>query len=1222
MKTLRIFISSPGDVEEERNRARQVVEQLRRRYAGQLDLKPVLWEELPLQADTSFQQGIDLVLSDQGIDIAVFILWSRLGSPIGPLIRKDDGTEYRSGTEREFDLMLQAREQSDGQRPDILVYTRDDDHTFDERLRGKPTSEKDSLLQQKVLVENFIQEEFHDSSGRTNLRAYHSFDRPVTFTSRLRVHLQELLDPLVTGLSGPPVWEVEEKGSPFLGLEAFQPQHAPVFFGREDEILEARQALRRQARAGCAFLLIAGASGAGKSSLARAGILPAIVEYEVDDTISHWQTLILTPGELGPDPLAGFAQHLAKALPSLQDENAGDTRAFAEDIRTNADMLVRRVILPALAQTKAPGDVSAASPRLLLVVDQLEELLSGTDWNDTDRLAFAELLEALARSGQVWVLATLRADFLGSVQTLPPLAQMRSAGGQSDLLAPDVAALRQLIAEPARLAGLRFEERDGKSLTDTILSDAAGFAELLPLLSHLLEDLFEHRTPDNVLTFERYEQVGGVGGALARHADATYSSDQLDDAARNQLGPVLRRLVTLSGDDETVYVRQYPALESFSPAQRRLVDAFINARLLVTTPDGNVTLAHEILLRVWVPAHTWVSGNADFLRTRARVEARRKQGGLLLEGDPLLDLAKLHLGTRSRDPASDHEKSEDQDDFQCDDGFTPDQRSYLQDSLDAIATAQRQRERSRRRVIAALSVLALVSLVGGLLAAWQWQHAEQQRAEAEKQKEISEQTVQFITGMFEQIDPAIAQGREITVREVLDQASENIDGSFERNPETEWQIRTTLEIIYSKIGRAKHALKHANVMLSLANSIHAGRDHQEVALSLGRIAYNLDDLGKNSQAKPIHEAVLAMRLNLHQADHPEVADSITNIAYNLQMLGSYEEALKKYQSALEMQRRLHNGDHPSIATALNNVGYGLQALKRNNEALHKHKAALEMRQRFHKKDLTKVATSLNNVASCLQALDRKEEALQYFLTALEMLQRLHRRDHVFLASALNNIGGCLNSLGRFEEAVPYYQAGLEMNQRLFPNGHQNVANSLNNLAYCLQALGHYKKSLALYEDALRMNQRTLVDHHPKIANSHLNLANCYLDLDQLTQAQQHYAMWHELLKKNGIDWVVVATQVLANSQAERLGISTGDIILEQDGETVYTMQQFVRMRQNSKGRRAKLVLERDGKRIELDTEGGTLGVAVQDVIRPLAGAETDSAEPPNEAKVDEREASP
>jgi len=122
MKTLRIFISSPGDVAEERDKAKQVIAMLQRDYGDQVTLKPVLWEDLALGADASFQQGIDLMLSkDQGIDIAVFILWSRLGSPLGAAITKSDGSPYRSGTEREFDMMLEARKQSGDDRPFLLA---------------------------------------------------------------------------------------------------------------------------------------------------------------------------------------------------------------------------------------------------------------------------------------------------------------------------------------------------------------------------------------------------------------------------------------------------------------------------------------------------------------------------------------------------------------------------------------------------------------------------------------------------------------------------------------------------------------------------------------------------------------------------------------------------------------------------------------------------------------------------------------------------------------------------------------------------------------------------------------------------------------------------------------------------------------------------------------------------------------------------------------------
>ncbi|WP_075090737.1 hypothetical protein [Verrucomicrobium spinosum] len=131
MQTLRIFISSPGDVAEERKMAQQVIAALQQRYRGHLTLEAVVWEQLPIPATSSFQQGIDAVLTGpEKIDIAVFILWARLGTPLESGITKPDGTPYLSGTEREFDLMLEAFQQSGHQRPLILTYTRRDSDGF------------------------------------------------------------------------------------------------------------------------------------------------------------------------------------------------------------------------------------------------------------------------------------------------------------------------------------------------------------------------------------------------------------------------------------------------------------------------------------------------------------------------------------------------------------------------------------------------------------------------------------------------------------------------------------------------------------------------------------------------------------------------------------------------------------------------------------------------------------------------------------------------------------------------------------------------------------------------------------------------------------------------------------------------------------------------------------------------------------------------------------
>jgi WD40 repeat protein len=703
-KALRIFISSPGDVVEERELAKQVVQSLRKRYAGYFSLKPVLWEDLPLTASMSFQEGIDMVLSEeQGIDVALFILWSRMGTPLGTAILKEDGSEYLSGTEREWDMMNRAVRQSlaqgHGEKPHIIVYQRRNDVSFHERMRGLKTEECQKLLVQKERVEAFMQKELHDPATGANTRAYHSYDRPIAFSDLLRRHLTELLDRQVGEGGAAPVWDIGEKGPPFLGLEAFQPCHADVFFGRERETLQARHALREQARRGCAFLLLSGASGSGKSSLARAGVLPAIMENEVDEQVAAWRSLIATPLELGSDPLAGLMHRLTAVdvLPELSganDDVSGLIQGMRKDPALTVDLRVNDAFTRAAAR-------KGGGVRVLLVVDQLEELFATAEISEDARKAFLAALEALARSGHVWVLATVRSDFSGQVQTQPALVRMTEGRGLLPVLQPETDSLRRLIEEPARLAGLSFEERDGQNLADRILHDAASHAELLPLLEYVLRELYEQRTDQGSLTFEVYERLGGVEGALAKRAEDVFRKLPAD--AREEYAGLLKALVTIGqegqegGGDQVVRQRVPLANLTNRKGRETLVRAFVEERLLTTNVDpvsgqAIVTVAHESLLRVWPRAQAWAGNNRDFLHTRARIAARMREGSPLLEGDPLMEAARSHL-------ASDEE------------GFEPAQRSFIVTSVHDAKSARRRREWLRYGAIAAVALVILISTV-------------------------------------------------------------------------------------------------------------------------------------------------------------------------------------------------------------------------------------------------------------------------------------------------------------------------------------------------------------------------------------------------------------------------------------------------------------------------------------------------------------------------------
>lgn len=704
MPTLvRIFISSPGDVQDERDRARFVVQQLRRTFAGRFELEAVLWEELPLQVDMSFQEGIDMVLSRKGVDIAVFILWSRLGSPTGPLMVGDRKRAFRSGTEREWHLMLQAREQCLLQglppKPAIIAYTRRDEESFEERLRGKPDELKTLEIEQKLAVTTFIAEEFKDTDSGVNLRAYHSFDQPTTFARQLRIHLANLLEMMAGEASEKLCWDPVDQGPPFRGLEVFEFEHSPIFFGREDEIVAIRSQLREQACRGCAFVLISGPSGSGKSSLARAGVLPDICAHEVDQNVAAWRWLAIRPSELGKDLLRGLLQKLSDqtVLPEL--------RKWQKDLAIPDDRTDLRAWIACLSLRikDALEGQHKRTARLVLLVDQLEELLAGNPAIASENHVFFEVLEALARSRNVWVVATVRSDFYAECQKIAALVRMKSGLGHFDLIPPGPDDLLRVVTGPATLAGLRFEQAGDDSLINSIMREAASRTELLPLVEHLLLDLYEHRTESGLLTLERYRELQGLQGALRQHCEKAF--DKMPEATQKTFGQVFAQLVNLNGEDLDTAVRRTVTLQSFESDRDAsdLVKRLIDERLLTTSVNlqgqSLVSVAHEAILRAWPRVSQWIEENRTFLALRANVEhAYGRWAEMTTNRESLLLPAGLPLeeGRKLRQTSSQL--------------LTRDMNHFIIESIAYHDYASRRRRALRAIAFSALMILTLVSL--------------------------------------------------------------------------------------------------------------------------------------------------------------------------------------------------------------------------------------------------------------------------------------------------------------------------------------------------------------------------------------------------------------------------------------------------------------------------------------------------------------------------------
>ncbi len=455
---------------------------------------------------------------------------------------------------------------------------------------------------------------------------------------------------------------------PYKGLAAFQPADASLFFGRAQLV---DQLISRFS--GHPSLLIGGPSGSGKSSLMRAGLLPALAQGALPGSQS-WPQSIFTPGSNPLDTLwARLGEIAGTPLPDL------------------------------FSLEEAPG---AAASRLVtagvVAIDQFEELFTACP-DRAEREAFLSVLEALSRDpARVRVVLCLRADFYGACAAHPWLASVINTN--QVLVGPMTRpGLRDAIEGPARRVGLRLEE----GLADRILDDAGDDVGALPLVAHALVETWIRRQ-GRILTLAGYEASGGVAGAVARTAEEVWG--RFDAAERPAAKGLILRLVHAGdGVPDTRRLAAWAEIGG-NEAVRRIVTALADARL-VTVDDRGVELAHEALIRNWPRLAGWLDESRDDLRARDRLqtearewERQERDKDLLLRGVPLA----AALEWRSKvGPAGPGEPV----------GSFLTEAEAAREAVVRAESARRERERlARRRTMTVLAVLTSVALVASVVA--------------------------------------------------------------------------------------------------------------------------------------------------------------------------------------------------------------------------------------------------------------------------------------------------------------------------------------------------------------------------------------------------------------------------------------------------------------------------------------------------------------------------
>jgi transcriptional regulator with XRE-family HTH domain len=406
------------------------------------------------------------------------------------------------------------------------------------------------------------------------------------------------------------MWE----GCPYLGLMPFEERDAKVFYGRGDLVSQLVRRLAEQLDQP-GILLVTGESGAGKSSLLRAGLMPRLATGALVPGSERWPHRVIRPTS---QPL----RELARELADVANADPGSVYRSLAAVPGETATLVELAVRTATGhRTSTATGASAGSvvPRLVLVVDQFEELFTAgedTDASQVEREAFITALHAAAtkpagshKVPSALVIAAVRADYLGRFIAYPPWKDALDAGPFT-VVPMSEAELRLAVTGPAAEADLIVEP----AVVDAVIAELREGARgglgsgVLPLISQAMASAWENRE-GNKLTLRAYRRAGGVADAVNRSAQTAYNSltNEQQDAARL----VFTQLTIITPDGQFERYR-CSRTDLHSPGVsvandiNAVIDAFSAHRLLILG-ENSVEISHDILLHTWKQLLDWFS---------------------------------------------------------------------------------------------------------------------------------------------------------------------------------------------------------------------------------------------------------------------------------------------------------------------------------------------------------------------------------------------------------------------------------------------------------------------------------------------------------------------------------------------------------------------------------------------------------------------------------------
>lgn len=942
------------------------------------------------------------------------------------------------------------------------------------------------------------------------------------------------LDPLF--YEWPPANDLSR--SPYRGMAPLEAVDAGIFFGRAgptNELLSKLREMRSKPSPG--FMVILGASGAGKSSFLRAGILPRLSRDE-----RHFLTLpIIRPehsvlwGESGLlsalDKVASELQlkitraSIRKSIESTIVRSDQDEKAAVPATADNVDITSMVNLLNELAEHASVKDLEQegkdVKPTIVITVDQGEELFHGDGVQESRQ--FLDLLPLLATDADLslMVLFTIRSDSFEFLQTYKAFEGVTQ---QTFSLSPmPQGAYHSVIEGPAsRLKGSNRELKVEAALTQQLSEDIekGGNKDALPLLAFTMERLYLEYASSGELNLAQYHEMGGIEGAIEAAVELALVSAQKDPALPNKRESLIallhRGLIPwLAGiDPQSQTPRRRVANLSEIPLEARpMIDHLIAQRLLLTdvdkvTNETTIEPAHEALLRQWGLLKGWLKEDFAALTT---IESIQRASRDWQANDKDTDWLSHNSG-RLQD-AEDIKHREDLAQF-----LKPDDWDYLSKCRSAendlrdkeLNEAKKlveiqQREASAQKKVAKRTTMgmlaALVLLMISVFFGWQTLQeqqkaveqrivAEQERSRAQLEAEKAQAVSGFMQTTFEAANPLIGGRQDIQLVEALDESIGLIEKSFASQPVIKAAVKNTV----------------------------------------GRIYLAMQELEK---ASPLIKEALDLRVRNLQANHPDISESYVTLGELQQEEGLYAEAKESITKALLLTTERVGDTSLEIAPILDELVESHIYLGELETAKIVADRALKMRRDWNSPD-TDIAFSLVNRAKVDTWAGNWALAEPFAQDALALKRKIGDTQ-VSIMHSLNSVGNIAMGLGNFEDAEIYFNEAIEISTNLFGEKHGNTALYKENLGNIMFRQKRYDETLKLLKDVLEIRESTFGKEHDMVGRTNANMGAIYMTMGKHAQAQGHletsFAIFENVLPPNHPNLAHLLTSLARNETA-------------------------------------------------------------------------------------------